>query len=152
MGQKTLRALGTGLGTASPLANGLTANQQADANAAISRADAAVTISESRRRAHEINRAGRARAGKQKARAAGAGFTQEGTSLILQLDELAAAQFNANEEIRVGRAGENRALQSAANTVRRGKTARNVGIATSLGKGVQALGSAEQRKVINATT
>lgn len=148
MGQDLLRALATGMQVASPLAQGMDANQMAKANAAVDRADAAQTMTEARRRAHEINRVGRARASAQKARAAGSGFTQEGTSLILQLDELMAAQFNANEEIRVGRAEENRRLQSAAATIQRGRVARNAGIFTALGKGVDALGSATKRKSI----
>lgn len=152
MGEKILRALSTGLQVGSPLAQGLTANEQAKANAAVDLADASLTMAESRRRAHEIQRTGRARAGKQKVMAAGAGFTQEGTSLVLQLDELMSAQFAANEEIRVGRAQENRLRQSAAATIRRGRTARNVGALTALGQGVGALGKAVKRDSIDATT
>ena len=62
-----------------------------------------------------------------------------------------AAEFNALEEIRVGRASEQRSLQSAALNVRRGKVAKRTSRLDTLGVGVQALGKSKANKIDKAT-
>lgn len=150
MGQNLLRMLGQGLQAGGTLGKGLSAQKQAEANAEIDRQDAARLMDESRRRANIIREQGRAAAGREKVRAAGSGFTQEGTSLQLQIDEIQAAEFNALEELRVGSAGEKRALDSAALNVQRGKVAKRSAIIDTLGIGVGALGSKRSRKEIQS--
>jgi hypothetical protein len=146
MGEKLLRGLGQGLQVGGILGGGDSAQDQAEANAAIDRADAARTMEESRRRAAVIREQGRAAAGREKVRAAGSGFTQEGTSLQLQIDEIAAAEFNALEELRVGKAAEQRSLQSAALNVRRGKVARRGSLLNAASAGVGFLEKQRKRK------
>lgn len=144
MGEKLLRQLGTGLRFGSILGKGKSAQDQAEAYAEIDRRDAAIIMEESRRRAHEIRRVGRQRASAQKVATAGSGFTQEG-ALQLQLDQIEAAEFNALEELRVGAAGESRALSSAALNVRRGKVAKRSSLFEALGVGVTSLGKKRAR-------
>ena len=148
MGEKLLRGLGQGLQIGGTLSGGFSAQEQAERNAEIDRADAARTIEESHRRAAVIREQGRAAAGREKVRAAGAGFTQEGTSLQLQIDEIAAAEFNALEELRVGKAAESRLKQSADLNVRRGKVAKRSGIFGAASQGLGFLGKARTRKEI----
>lgn len=147
MGQELLRNIGTGLKLGGTLGRGLSAQEQSEANAQVDRNDAALAIEESRRRAAQIRARGRSAAGQEKVRAAGAGFAQEGTSLQLQIDQIEAAEFNAIEEIRVGRAQESRSLQSAALNVQRGKVQKRASVLDTLGVGVQALGKAKERKI-----
>jgi len=151
MGQDLLRNLGTGLNLGSTLGQGRSAQKQAEANAEIDRRDAAILMEESHRRAALMREQGRKGAKQEKVRAAGAGFTQEGTSLQLQIDQIEAAEFNALEELRVGSAAERRALNSAALNVQRGKVARKSSLFNALGVGVQALGSKEARNFQTAS-
>lgn len=146
MGQETLRAIGSGLQMGGQIGGALAANRQAQYNASVDRADAVRVMQESRKRAAIIMRQGRSRAAEQKVRAAGSGFTQEGTSLQLQLDEIATAEFNALEEIRVGRAAESRFLESAAYNVQRGKIAKTSGLLGAVGTGVGLFEQAQERK------
>jgi hypothetical protein len=150
MGKKLLETLGPILELGGTLGRGLSAQERAEANAEIDKKNAAQSIEESRRRAFEIQRRGRQAAGAEKVRAAGAGFTQEGTSLQLQIDQLEAAEFNSREEIRVGRAAESRSLESAALNVKRGKTARRTSFLDAASKGITVLGKSRAKK-INAT-
>lgn len=146
MGQKLLRALGDGAQFGSILGRGKSAQDQAEANAAIDREDAKNLMEESRRRAFLTTERGRKAAKSERVKTAAAGFTQEGTSLQLEIDQIEAAEFNALEELRVGAAGERRALHSAALNVRRGKVARRSSLFDALGVGVEALGSKAKRK------
>jgi hypothetical protein len=144
MGEALLRNLGQGAQFGSILGKGKSAQEQAEANAAIDRQDAKILLEESHRRAAEIRQTGRDRAAAQKVKVAGSGFTQAGT-LQLQLDEIEAAEFNALEEIRVGNQGASRAKQSAELNVRRGKVARNSSFLDAAGFGIQALGKKQAR-------
>ena len=151
MGKGLLQALSQNQGSilqgVGTLGKGFSAQKQAEANAQVDRANAALAIEESKRRAFEIQRRGRQAAGQEKVRAAGSGFTQEGTSLQLQIDQLEAAEFNALEELRVGRAAEQRHLQSASLNVQRGKVAKRTSVLDTLGVGVQALGKSKAKKI-----
>lgn len=147
MGKETLQALASALQIGGALGKGLSAQEQAEANAQIDRQDAARSIEESSRRAFEITRRGRQAAGAEKARAAGAGFTQEGTTLQLQIDQMEAAEFNATEEIRAGRASASRSQQSAALNVRRGKVARRSSFLDAASRGVTILGKSRAKKI-----
>jgi len=147
MGEALLRNLGQGAQFGSILGKGKSAQEQAEANAAIDRADAKVLMEESRRRANEIRQTGRDRAAAQKTKVAGSGFTQAGT-LQLQLDEIEAAEFNALEELRVGNQGASRAKQSAQLNVRRGKVARHSSFLDAASIGFQALGSKAKRESV----
>ena len=145
MGDKLLRGLGQGLQVGGILGGGKSAQEQAEANAAIDRADAERTMEESRRRANVIREQGRSAAGREKVRAAGAGFTQEGTSLQLQIDQIAAAEFNALEELRVGKAAEERSNQAAQLNVRRGKVARRGSLLNAATTGLGFMASQRSR-------
>ena len=127
-----------------PLAKGGSAQSRAEENAAIDRADAAVVIGESRKRANLIRRQGRRRAATQRTITAASGFTQEGT-LELQLDQIEAAEFNALEELRVGSAQQQRLLQSASLNVQRGRTAKRSAVFETLGVGAQLLGKRRKK-------
>ncbi len=146
MGKDFLRTFGNTLELSSLLARGFSAEDRAKENARIDLANAERDLTESRRRAFEIQRRGRQAAATQKVRAAGAGFTQEGTSLQVQIDEIEAAEFNALEELRVGQAAAKRSRSSAALNVQRGKVAKRSGIFNALGTTVRQLGSRRERK------
>ncbi len=146
MGEKLLGQLGVGLDIGGQLGRGLSAQKRAEQNAAIDRADADVLLEEGRRRAFEIQRRGREGAATEKVKTAAAGFTQQGTSLDLQLDHIEAAEFNAKEELRVSQAGAKRLRDSAANNVQRGKVAKRSALLGILGTGVSTLGRKRSRK------
>lgn len=147
MGEELLRSIGEGLKTQSVMGQGKSSQQRAEINAAVDLRDAEIVMGESSRRAHEIMRRGRSDASAEKVRAAGAGFTQEGTSLQLQIDQIMDAEFNAKEAIRVGNIEGERLRHSARLNVRRGRIARRVAKFDKFGLLANAIGSKRERKL-----
>jgi hypothetical protein len=108
------------------LAEGGAAQDQAEANAAIDRQDAAVIRQETRARTLEMTRRGRQVSKQVRTQAAASGFAQEGTPLVLQAEIMRDAEISSLEEQRIGLTDESRKLQSAALNVQRGKTAKRL--------------------------
>ena len=145
MGKDFLDRLASGVSFFAPLAKGRSANDRANENAAIDRADAVVVMDEGRERANIIRERGRRRAASRKVRTAASGFTGVG-ALQLELDEIEAAEFNALDELRVSSGQARRLTQSASQSVSRGKTAKRVGILQTLGVAAQQLGRKRKRE------
>lgn len=120
MGGSLLQAYGS-------LAAGNAANKQSKENARLDLQDAANLLNETQERAAIIRRQGKRDASRVRANTAGSGFTQEGTSLQLELEQIRQSDINAMEEVRVGRTEERRLQSSALNNLRRGRVAKRSG-------------------------
>ena len=149
MGIETALLLSGGVKAVSSLARGNAANKQAKANAQIDLQDAEVKIQEARERAAIRRRAGQRAAKSERVAAAASGFTQEGTSLQLQLEQLKQAELNAQEELRVGRIEERRLQQSAIANIRRGKVAKRASFFEAASAGVNAVSGIQQNRIAN---
>ena len=112
---------------------GKSAQEMAEANAAIDRADAAVVHAETKARTLEVFRAGRRGSKSIRAQAAASGFAQEGTPLLVQAEAIKEAELTSLEEQRIGLTEEKRLLESAKLNVRRGKIARRTSQFQALG-------------------
>ena len=115
------------------LEEGKSAQKQAEANAAIDIADAAVTHAETKARTLDIFRQGRAVASQSRAQTAASGFAQSGTPLLVQAESIKQAELASLEEQRIGLTEEGRLKYSAALNIRRGKEARMTSQIRALG-------------------
>ncbi len=93
-----------------------------------------------------IQEKGRARAAQTKVGVAASGFTQEGTSLQLQVDEIQAADFNAREVLRVGSAASRRQNDESLLDVRRGLNAKKRSTFDAVSQKITSLSKANARK------
>lgn len=130
----------------SSAAQGRSAQKQAEANAAIDRANAEQALDEGRRRALARRIEGQEAAKTIQTQTAAGGFTQEGTSLENQIDVIKTAELNALEETRVAQVEGKRHRQSAAQNVRRGKVAFRSGLLRGVGSGIEAAGQIFQQR------